>query len=126
MKKILLGMFFFVSLMLCFSFPAWALIEDLDAANAAYRQGRYDEAIRLYTKVIEYRVPDIDELTDIYTGDKVEAYVNRGHCWMKKGNYDLGIADYTQALSRAYGKYGTFNRAPIRYARGRVYYLMGD
>lgn len=124
MKKILLGMFFLIFLMLCFSYPAWALQADfLDAANAAYKQGHYDEAIRLYTKVIEYRTTDTRELAGMDAADSLNAYVNRGRCWSKKGNYDLAIADLTEGLSRTYNSQ---NRREIRYARGKVYYLKRD
>jgi len=122
MKKILLGMLLLVSLMLCVSSPVWALLADLDAANAAYKQGHYDEAIRLYTKVIEYRITAEGAVADMLRADKAAAYANRGMCWKRKGDYDRAIFDLTAALSLAVGP----GRCSVRHKRGGVYYLKGD
>lgn len=86
MKKILIGMSLLVSLMLCFSSPAWAgAQEDFNAGVAAANQGHYDQAIRFFTRVIESRASRWESF----------AYFNRAQCWFKKRNYDQTIADLT-------------------------------
>jgi tetratricopeptide (TPR) repeat protein len=91
MKKILMSMLFLVSLIPCVSSPAWAgPQEDFSAGVIAFNQGRTDEAIRLFTKVIES--------SDLRYSKSYTAYYNRGICWLRKKNYDKAIADFNMAI----------------------------
>ena len=60
--------------------------EYFERGEAAFEQGRYDEAIASYTKAIQLNADD------------AAAYVNRGVAYGRKGLYDRAIGDFEQAL----------------------------
>jgi len=69
----------------------WAgVLEDFNAATQAYRRHEYDEAIALYTKVIESG--------GVTRKGLAKTFQNRGDAWQGKGNHDKAIADYTKAM----------------------------
>jgi tetratricopeptide (TPR) repeat protein len=65
-------------------------MDDVKAGIAAATGGNYDEAIRLYTKAIASGKLSGENLSKVYD--------NRGDAWVKKGDDDKAIADYTKAL----------------------------
>ena len=50
------------------------------------------------------KVITLDRAIEYYTGkirshpENDMAYINRGHIWAKRGDYDQAIADYTEAI----------------------------
>ena len=77
----------------------------------ALRQKDYSNAIVYFRKAIEL-APD--------GPDNAEAYSNRGNAYQLKGELDLAISDYNQALKL----YPTFGRAYNN--RGRAYLYKGE
>jgi tetratricopeptide (TPR) repeat protein len=91
MQRILFVGFLLLSLMVCLT-SAGCLggMDDVKAGIAAATGGNYDEAIRLYTKAIASGKLSGENLSKVYD--------NRGDAWVKKGDDDKAIADYTKAL----------------------------
>jgi tetratricopeptide (TPR) repeat protein len=105
MKKILFMAILSLSLMVCVTSPGWAGgLDDINAGLAAASGGNYDEAIRLFTKGIASGELSGENLSKVYN--------NRGDAWVKKGDSDKAIADYTKAIeimpkdAAAYGNRG--------------------
>jgi tetratricopeptide (TPR) repeat protein len=91
MKRILFVAILSLSLIVCLTYPAWAGgLDDAKAGLAAAKGGDYDEAIRLLDKAIAS-----GELSQENVGD---TYINRGHAWYAKGDYDKAIADFTKSI----------------------------
>lgn len=101
--------------------PVWAnAYDDFKVATAAMTAGKLDEAIRLFTRVIE---------SGEFSGKNLGlAYNNRGWVYNAKRQHDRAIADLTRALSLqpnnkyaynsrgiAYGKKGQYDRAIADY-----------
>ena len=68
------------------TFAQTSVDEYFERGEAAFEQGRYDEAIANYTKAIQLNADD------------AAAYVNRGVAYGRKGLYDRAIGDFEQAL----------------------------
>jgi tetratricopeptide (TPR) repeat protein len=105
MKKILFMTILLLSLMVCFTSPAWAGgLDDANIGMAALRQQNYDEAIRLFTKAIASGELSQKQLSSVYP--------LRGLAWEGKGNNDKAIADCTKGIeldpqsAAAYGSRG--------------------
>jgi tetratricopeptide (TPR) repeat protein len=125
MKKILFVGFLLLSLMVCFTSPAWASgWIDFNACLTAVSRENYDEAIRLCTNAIAsgelsredlslayevlgvawYQKKDYDKAIADYSKaieinpKSDEAYYNRGNAWYDKGDYTKAIADYTKVI----------------------------
>ena len=91
MKRILLISFVSLTLVLCFVSLGWAGgVDYINAGFMLYKQGDYDEAIRLNTQAIASG--------DLSQKDLCVAYNNRGLSWYAKGDYDRAIADYNEAI----------------------------
>ncbi|MBN1255088.1 MAG: tetratricopeptide repeat protein [Deltaproteobacteria bacterium] len=92
MKKILLTVLLFLSLMVCFTSPAGAGgLDDAKAGLAALNGRNYDEAIRLCNKAIESG--------ELSQADLAITYYNRGLAWVHKGDADKAIVDFTKAIA---------------------------
>ena len=91
MQRILFAAILLVSLLICFIAPVSAgVLDDYKAAAAAFKGQQYDEAIRLFTKVI-----DSGELSQ---EDLSRAYNSRGLAWAQKRDFDKAIADFTKVI----------------------------
>mmetsp|Transcript_43449 Transcript_43449/g.123122 ORF Transcript_43449/g.123122 Transcript_43449/m.123122 type:complete len:354 (+) Transcript_43449:259-1320(+) len=62
-----------------------------EAGNVHYREGRYDDAIKLYSDAV--RVCPRDQ-----RGLKAMILANRGACHMQQGHYDEAIKDCTKSI----------------------------
>lgn len=65
-------------------------LERFDNGIQALADENYDEAIELFTIILEQVNLPADKL--------LLSYYNRGNAWFKKGDYDKAITDYTFAL----------------------------
>ena len=72
------------------------------------------------------QVITLDRAIEYYTGkirshpENDMAYINRGHIWAKRGDYDQAIADYTEAIQ-------IDRREDLGYqSRGNTWFLKGD
>lgn len=91
MKKIMLLIFLFLSLMVFITSSGWAdAVDDLNAGIEASEWGDFDKAISLYTKAIDSGGLSQKNLSIVY--------YYRGNAWDAKGDYDKAIADYTKAI----------------------------
>ena len=98
------------------------LQEDLNAAVNAHGRGEFEEAIRLYTKALEYSgIPD---------ENRSKIYFNRGLAYDNQGRYDQAIANYSRAIElnpdyvsayynrgNAYDNQGRYHQAIADYSR---------
>ncbi|MFH1090809.1 MAG: tetratricopeptide repeat protein [Pseudomonadota bacterium] len=66
------------------------VLEDLETAFRAHREGKYDQAIELYSKIIKDR--------DLKPLDRAVTYLLRGEAHHDKGDYDRAIQDFNLAL----------------------------
>jgi len=113
MKKILLTALLFLSLMVCFTSPAWAGgVDDAKAGLAAFQERNYNEAIRLVTKAIASGELSREQLWGVYQ--------LRGLVWSDKGDYDKAIVDYTEAIEI------DPKNAIAYYSRGNAWAAKGD
>ena len=81
-------------------------------AGMAYRNGEYEKAIHLYTRVLGYTHPEA-----YY--DRAYMLTERGDCWSGLGERDTAIADYDAALGlQPDYHYALINRGTTRNARG--------
>jgi tetratricopeptide (TPR) repeat protein len=113
MRKILLAALLLLSLMVCATSSAWAGgLNDAKAGIAATGRGHYDKAIRLFTSAIASGELSREDLSIVY--------YNRGFAWMKKGDDDQAIADFTEAIAIN----PRFDEA--YYNRGRAWHDKGD
>ncbi len=120
---------------------------DFKAARAAVGAGNLDEAIRLYTKVIQSksisgrnlaltyfsrarvydRKRDADRAIADYTRairirpNYADAYTNRGIWYRRKGLHDKAIADYTRALKIKPKDADIYNNRGVAYKNMRQY-----
>src|SRR5262245_18628107 len=122
-------------------------IDDLDAGMRAHDQGKWEEALRLYTKAItsgelggakhadalrnraslwsEYKkdfdraIADLDEAIRLNPQDAV-ALAHRGSCWRNKKDFERAIADYSAAIRMNPQDTFPLNR------RGLTYLLLGN
>jgi tetratricopeptide (TPR) repeat protein len=125
MKQIMTGMLLIVSVMLYFPSLVWAGAEwDNYVAEEAFKKGNYDQAIGIFTKVIESR--------DASGYDKQVAYYYRAICWQKKGNNDRALADLIATGMNPIPVGGGELAAggelscSVLLARGKIYFLKGD
>ncbi len=70
--------------------PAGGL-DDIRNGNAAFREGRYEQAVEFFTAAIVSGELDVEALAI--------AYNNRGVAHDQLGDYDRAVADYREALS---------------------------
>ena len=120
---------------------------DFMAARAAKNAGKLDEAIRLYTKVIQAGNVTTSNLALTYFSRAVvygrkreddlaiadyttaielkpeyaDAYTNRGIGYRRKGQYDKAIADYNRALQIKPNDADVYNNRGIAYKNERQY-----
>ncbi len=66
-------------------------LDDIRNGNAAFREGRYEQAVEFFTSAIVSGELDIEALAI--------AYNNRGVAHDQLGDYDRAVADYQEALS---------------------------
>ena len=66
-------------------------LDDIRNGNAAYREGRYEQAVEFFTSAIVSGELDVEALAI--------AYNNRGVAYDQLGDYDRAVADYQEALS---------------------------
>ena len=66
-------------------------LDDIRNGNAAYREGRYEQAVEFFTTAIVSGELDVEALAI--------AYNNRGVAYDQLGDYDRAVADYQEALS---------------------------
>ncbi len=66
-------------------------LDDIRNGNAAFREGRYEQAVELFTTAIVSGELDVEALA--------VAYNNRGVAYDQLGDYDRAVADYQEALS---------------------------
>lgn len=66
-------------------------LDDIRNGNAAFREGRYEQAVELFTTAIVSGELDVEALAI--------AYNNRGVAYDQLGDYDRAVADYQEALS---------------------------
>jgi tetratricopeptide (TPR) repeat protein len=91
MKRILLMIILFLSLLVCLTSLGWAGgLDDINAGFEAAVAGDYDKAIGLYTKAIESG--------ELSQADLKRAYDHRAFAWEEKGDYAKAIADYTKVI----------------------------
>ena len=88
------------------------MLDDLEAAFRAHRQGEYDQAIELYTKLIRNR--------DLKARERAITYLLRGEARKDKGDLDEAEKDFDRALRI------NPNYAQARYFRGLVLEKKGD
>jgi len=87
--------------------------KNVNAANLSFKNGDYDEAIRLYSKVLWY--------PGVSNENKTKIYFNRGLVYsIGKGQYDKAIVDFNRAIERKPGY------AFIYYSRGNAYHGNGQ
>ena len=70
--------------------------------------GNYDEAIKDYTKAINYKPSDPD------------GYIGRAYVYQKMGNHERAIEDYTKAIGLVPGD------SNLYFARGSAFELLGN
>lgn len=70
---------------------AQQLREWAEKADELRKAGKYDEAIEVWTEVIESKARQSDELF-------ASAYASRGICYAYKGDLDRSIMDYTKSI----------------------------
>ncbi|UCB43416.1 MAG: tetratricopeptide repeat protein [Dehalococcoidales bacterium] len=86
--------------------PEWYF----NQADELASQGRYEEAIEEYSKVIE---------ANATTTTKVKAYTNRAAAYLALECYDEAIADYTEAIALDSERTSAYTgRAAAYYAKG--------
>jgi tetratricopeptide (TPR) repeat protein len=113
MKKILFAALLLLSLMACVTSPTWAGgLDDVQAGLEATNKGNYDKAIRLFTEAIASEELSLEDLS--------KTFYNRGFAWMKMGDDDNAIADFTEAIEIA----PRFDEAFFN--RGRAWHDKGD
>jgi tetratricopeptide (TPR) repeat protein len=100
MKKLKLAVvaqFVVILLMSSAAIPARAgSVEDSDAALAAAKTGRYDEAIQLFTRALNYGdLTEAGQAQDLF--NRGLAYAHRGDDAGNKADYDRAISDFTRA-----------------------------
>ncbi len=66
-------------------------LDEIRNGNAAFREGRYEQAVELFTTAIVSGELDVEALAI--------AYNNRGVAYDQLGDYDRAVADYQEALS---------------------------
>lgn len=94
----------------CLFLPALAPADVMDDANdgvRAHENGRFDEAMFLYTRAI-----DSKELPD---GDNLLSYLynNRGLLYVKRHDYDKAMADFNAAIGHKPDYIFHFNRGRL-------------
>lgn len=83
---------------------------DKEKANQAFKQGDIDEALRMYTKLLEADADNSIFLSSIYA--------NRSLCYLQKKMYEEAIGDLTKAIKLN----ENYVKAYLR--RGSTYYAI--
>lgn len=85
-------------------FPENESVAQIIKAGALLRSERFDEAIKIYTRILSSKK------------EYCVAYNNRGTAWEKLGNYKKAIKDYTNAIEISpHYALAMFNRATAHY-----------
>lgn len=94
--------------------PSWAyeVLDDLEDAFEAHVSNDFDEAIKLYTKIIELDTLNRKNLSVLY--------LLRGEAWAEQGDCNHAIEDFTEAI-RLRPEY-----AHAYYFRGNCFEYKGD
>ncbi|MEW5725565.1 MAG: tetratricopeptide repeat protein [Thermodesulfobacteriota bacterium] len=88
------------------------VLDTVEAAFRAHREGEYDQAVELYTQVIQS--------TELKAKERAVAFLLRGEVYKDKGDYQRAIADFTRAIKiRA-------DYAQAFYFRGLTYEKLGS
>jgi tetratricopeptide (TPR) repeat protein len=86
---------------------------DMSACSSAWAKDNIDEQLELYTRCIQNG--------DMTRGNLGGAFTNRGVIYMRKGEIDLALSDFTKAIEYS-PRFGVayYNRANIYLQRGEV------
>jgi tetratricopeptide (TPR) repeat protein len=125
MKRILLGMIFLVSLMLCFSSPVWAgAQEDFDAGMAAFERADYALAITHLNKAL--KLPEY-EAGAIKDGSRTQAHYLLGLSLLHQVNYSPARWHLQETINRVdHRVHRRYQNAPLYGAVGFVKYKKGE
>lgn len=94
--------------------PAWAAgADDLKAAHAAADAGRLDEAIRLYTQALA--------ANDLPPEDRAYALTSLANIHDDRGELDLALAAYAQAIAEKPDYYWAFYNRGVLYSKQGAY-----
>lgn len=76
--------------------PSFPIRDFMERGNALYENGRYDEAVICYTRIIE----NVRNLKD---PNLLSAHFNRGLAFLEKGSFGEAVADFTVVIDREGG-----------------------
>ena len=93
--------------------PSFPVKDVLEKGNALYGDGRYDEAVSCYTRIIE-------TLRDPADPNLVSARFNRGLAFLEKGSFGEAVADFSAVIDRENGDEGACRQ------RARAFEGLGD
>jgi len=92
--------------------------ETKEAGNALFKEGKWVEAMRMYTEAIK-RNPSDPESTHVYLS-------NRGNCYIKMNEMELAIGDFDNSIKikPSYAK-AYLNKAVLKFAQKEYQKVMG-
>jgi tetratricopeptide (TPR) repeat protein len=110
-RRIAISCFLFLVLTGCG--PAFPVRDLLEKGNALYGDGRYDEAVSCYTRIIE-------TLRDPGDPNLASAHYNRGLAFLEKGSFGEAVADFSAVIDGEEGDEGACRQ------RAQAYESLGD